>query len=309
LSGRTAPQARPDPHPRRPGAGTAGTDGQVCTARGPMGSDAPPRKKQRPAPVEDDGGLGGLYDFLPPPDPEKDKAAKEAADLKKFSRPPLPPQDPTRVIFLDVDGVLLPSGAVEMIVVDGVSLPTRDRVRESDFAIVALGNLRSIVQQTGATIVLSSEWRRTDALMSSMGAVLKAQDIPSFRGATPIFHPKPELQKVNPILAWVERRSREIGAWLKDHPEVTSWVAIDDLDFAWADGVRTAGTPWMKVRSVHTDDKICITDEDAVLAVMILISPPPDPPKVAPRRMSKSDEPSQMLASTEDSAPERLRLG
>ncbi|CAK0849795.1 unnamed protein product [Prorocentrum cordatum] len=89
----------------------------------------------------------------------QDAAAKDAAEKAAFSRPKLPPEDRSRVIFLDVDGVLLPSGSVDTIVVDGVALPTRDHVRESDFAISALGNLRSIVQQTGASIVLSSEWR------------------------------------------------------------------------------------------------------------------------------------------------------
>ena len=27
----------------------------------------------------------------------------------------------------------------------------------------------------------------------------------------------------------------------EDHPEVTAWVALDDLDFDWADALRQAG--------------------------------------------------------------------
>eukprot|EP00928_Gymnodinium_smaydae_P023063 TRINITY_DN1917_c0_g1_i2.p2 TRINITY_DN1917_c0_g1~~TRINITY_DN1917_c0_g1_i2.p2 ORF type:complete len:177 (+),score=40.30 TRINITY_DN1917_c0_g1_i2:82-612(+) len=147
-----------------------------------MGEQGQPRKKARrtgiaaiPPPVADDGGLGGLYDFLPPPDPEKDKAAKAEAERTAFSRPKLPPPEPTRVIFLDVDGVLLPVGSMETVIIDGVPVPVRDTVRESDFSVNALGNLRSIVLQTGATIVLSSEWRRTERLRTSLNAVLKAQ--------------------------------------------------------------------------------------------------------------------------------------
>lgn len=281
-----------------------------------MGSDEPRRKKPRSAPqavIEDNSGdsLGGLYDFLPPPDPTKDAAAKAAATKNHLARPKLPPEERTRVIFLDVDGVLLPTGAVETIVVDGVPIPMRDKVSESDFAICALGNLRSIVQQTGAIIVLSSEWRRTQALQASIGAVLRSQDIPVFKDCTPIFHPKPELQESSPIIAWCERRAREIGKWLKDHPHVTSWVALDDLDFTWADNVRSAGTPWMKIRSVHTNDKMCITEENAAEAVRILLNPPPEPKSVPKSRgLDRSSErASSALCSTEDSPPDRIRLG
>mmetsp|Transcript_29871 Transcript_29871/g.85599 ORF Transcript_29871/g.85599 Transcript_29871/m.85599 type:complete len:282 (+) Transcript_29871:87-932(+) len=281
-----------------------------------MGSDEPRRKKARPEPKPApppaaDDSLGGLYDFLPEPDPVNDAAAKAAAEKTSMSRPTLLAEDRTKAIFLDVDGVILPSGAVEMIVVDGVTLPVRDTVRESDFSMTALGSLRAIVQQTGAMIVLSSEWRRTDKLRSSIGAVLKSQDIPVFREWTPIFSPKPELQAKHGVLAWVERRAREITEWLKKHPEVTSWVALDDLDFAWADNVRSAGTYWIKIRSVHTDDKICLTEDGAVEAVRILQSPPPEP--VVERRrpvlMTEEASGSGLFVSTEDSVPDRIRLG
>ncbi|CAE8712263.1 unnamed protein product [Polarella glacialis] len=274
------------------------------------GSDEPKRKKAKPEPAPVDDSLGGLYDFLPEPDPVKDAAAKALADKSKMSRPPLPPEDRSRVIFLDVDGVLLPTGALETIVVDGVTMPSRDSVKESDFAVQALGSLRDIVQQTGATIVLSSEWRRGEALRSSIGAVLKSQEIPGFRDFTPIFSPRPELQKVNPIYAWCERRAREIGKWLKDHPDVTAWVALDDLNFEWADSVRQAGTPWIKYRSVHTNDKICLTEEDAAEAVRLLLNPPPEP-KVLRRPVSTASTAVSggLLTSTEDTGPDRIRLG
>lgn len=276
-----------------------------------MGSDEPKKKKAKvEAPPAADDSLGGLYDFLPPPDPVKDAAAKVLAGKGKMSKAPLPPEDKTRVIFLDVDGVLLPTGAVETIIIDGVALPSRDTVRESDFAISALGSLRYIVQQTGASIVLSSEWRRTDSLRSSIGAVLQSQDIPKLRDWTPILTPKPSLQEVNPILAWCERRAREIGKWLKEHPEVTAWVALDDLNFEWADSVRVAGTPWVKIRSVHTNDKICLTEADAQEAIKILLNPPPEPKVIPTRRfVVKETNNNNILASTEDSGPERIRLG
>jgi hypothetical protein len=259
---------------------------------------------------EQDSGLGGLYDFLPEPDPEKDAAAKLAAESKKLSSPKLPPDDKTRVIFLDVDGVLLPTGSVEVIVIDGVTMPKRDSVKESDFSAQALGSLRRIVQETGAIIVLSSEWRRTEGLQVSISSVMRYYDCPSFKEITPIFTPKPELVKAyGPIVAWAERRTREIGKWLKEHPEVTAWVALDDLDFEMADAVRSAGTPWIKCRSVHTDDRACLTEANASEAISILLNPPPDP-KVYMRPVDVVDDSSRgVLASTEDSAPERIRLG
>jgi len=251
--------------------------------------------------------LGGLYDFLPPPDPENDALAKAAAAKNHLARPPLPPENRSMVIFLDVDGVLLATGSVETITIDGVAMPTRDTVKETDFGVSACGSLRSIVQQTGATIVLSSEWRRTSSLRSSIAAVLKSYDVPNLRDVTPIFTPRAELME-NPVFAWCERRAREIGKWLKDHPEVTSWVALDDLNFEWADSFRLPGTPWMKIRSVHCNDKIGLTEDGAAQAVRILQNPPPEPKQPVKRKAVDSQASSGLLCSTEDS-PDRLRLG
>lgn len=266
------------------------------------------RKRPRPEPVDE--GLGGLYDFLPPPDPEKDAAAKSART--KPERPEIPPEDRTKAVFLDVDGVLLPSGSVETIFIDGVMLPVRDTIKENDFSVPAMENLRSIIQQTGATVVLSSEWRRSETLKSSIGVVLKGYDL-VVRDATPILQPRPEIQSKSPIMAWAERRAREIGKWLKEHPEVTAWVALDDLDFTWADDWRAVGTPLIKYRSVHTHDRHCITEADAIEAVQLLRNPPPEP-KIKPRKTvldgkEKEKDGPGLLCSTEDSGPERLRLG
>merc|ERR1719208_359940 len=115
--------------------------------------EAPPKRPR----VAAEESFGGLYDFLPPPDPEREAAAKAAA--AKRERPKLPIEDRSRVVFLDIDGVLLPAGSVETIIVDGVALPVRERMSESDFSAAALTNLRSIIERTGASVVLSSEWR------------------------------------------------------------------------------------------------------------------------------------------------------
>jgi len=240
-----------------------------------MASESSKRKRPRPAasdppPVAE--SLGGLYDFLPPPDPERDAEAKVKAVKKE--RPKLPPEDRSKVVFLDVDGVLLAAGSVETIFIDGVALPIRERMTENDFGAAALESLRSILVRTGATLVLSSEWRRTASMRDAIGGVLRSRECPQLREFTPVLKPRPDLEKHDPAIVWCERRAREIGAWLKQHPEVTSYVALDDLDFNWADSVRAVGTPHMKPRSVLTNAQHCLTEVGAEEAVRILLNPP-----------------------------------
>merc|ERR1712048_345544 len=101
-------------------------------------------------------------------------------------------------------------------------------------------------------------------------------EIPQLRDATKVMQVRADLQsqRGDSAIMWCERRSREIGHWLKEHPEVTAWVVVDDLDFSWADSVRVPGTPLMKCRSVQTDAKRCLTEEDAAEAVQIILNPP-----------------------------------
>lgn len=235
-----------------------------------MASESAKRKRAKPAPTEE--SLGGLYDFLPPPDPERDAAAKAKATKK--DRPKLPPEDRSKVIFLDIDGVLLPAGSVETIFIDGVALPIRERMSENDFNAASLESLRSIIFRTGATLVLSSEWRRTASMRDSIGGLLRGKEMPQLRDFTAVLKQRADLEKCDGAIVWCERRAREIGAWLKQHPEVTAYVAIDDLDFNWADSVRISGTPQMKCRSVLTNPQHCLTEDGAEEAVRILLNPP-----------------------------------
>jgi len=228
------------------------------------------KRKREPEP--DPFGPGGLYDFLPAPDPVKEAAALAEAKSKELK--PLPEEDKSRVIFLDIDGVLLPAGSLETICIDGSYLPVRALLVDHDFNAAAMNNLRSIVLQTGASIVLSSEWRRTESMRDSIGVALRTRSLPQMRCSTPVFKPRPELLQQDPGIIWCERRAREIGAWLKKNPEVKSWVALDDLDFRWADSAREVGTPLITHRSVLTNAQQCLTAEDAALAVKILVNPP-----------------------------------
>jgi len=218
---------------------------------------------------------GGLYDFLPQPDPARDAAALLAAGRKES--PALPQEDRTRVIFLDIDGVLTPAGSTNMIVVDGdlVAAVTTSCSEGECFNTVALRNLRAIIQQTGAALVLSSEWRRTDARKDLIGITLRAHGLPQLRDSTTTaVKVRPELLKGDNAIAWCERRAREIGEWLQRHPEIVSWVVVDDVDFSWADGVRAKGTPLVKCRSVRSHAVRCLSEDDVKEAVRILLNPP-----------------------------------
>lgn len=227
-------------------------------------------KRSRPEPVTE--SFGGLYDDLPPPDPERDAAA--AAKAAKKDKVKLPPEDRSMVIFLDIDGVLLPAGSVETILIDGVAMPIRERMSDNDFSSVAMESLRSIIVRTGATIVLSSEWRRTASMRDFVGVSLRSHECPSLREWTPVMKARADLEKHDPAIVWCERRAREIHAWLKLHPEVTSYVILDDLDFNWADSERSPGISLLKPRSVLTNAQYCLTEANADEAVRILQNPP-----------------------------------
>jgi len=218
-------------------------------------------------------GGGSLYDFLPPPDPQKEARLTAAAEAK--AEPPLPPEDKTRVIFLDIDGVMLPAGYTERVMVDGELVPVLPNVQDPGFSPVALSALRMVFQQTGASVVLSSEWRRTEDLKNSVGMALRTRGLPQLRGCTTkALKPRPECLEAHEVIAFAERRAREIGDWLRQHPEVLSWVVLDDVNFTWADGVRARGTPLIRHRSVRTDAQTCLNDQDARQAIGILLSPP-----------------------------------
>jgi hypothetical protein len=214
---------------------------------------------------------GGLYDFLPTPDDDIVTVVKKARVEPKE----LPKEDRSKVIFLDVDGVLRPESEGDRVVVDGEFVPVFPRTDECEFNKVATQALRTIFQHTGASIVLSSEWRRTDIMKNSVGMMLRTLGLPQLRASTTTtLKPKPELLKANTTVAFAERRAREIGAWLKDQPDVRAWVVLDDVDLSWGDGARSKGTPLMRSRCVKTNAQICLTEQHAQLAIDILVNPP-----------------------------------
>lgn len=118
-----------------------------------------------------------------------------------------------KVLFLDIDGVLNSEDWVERTKKSGeitVSL-TRDLDRD------AVSVLNSIITQSGAKVVISSSWRVFHDLWEMKSILQRHGFVGEVIDMTPRRAPNPPY-----------RRGNEIQAWLDQHPEVKSFVIIDD---------------------------------------------------------------------------------
>eukprot|EP00931_Biecheleriopsis_adriatica_P091779 TRINITY_DN65658_c0_g1_i1.p1 TRINITY_DN65658_c0_g1~~TRINITY_DN65658_c0_g1_i1.p1 ORF type:complete len:190 (+),score=20.73 TRINITY_DN65658_c0_g1_i1:39-608(+) len=116
------------------------------------------------------------------------------------------------VIFLDLDGVLNRTASATHIRLD------EDLIK----------NLKDLVDRSDAHIVLSTYWRKFDAYIAY---VLSRYGIAAERiiGSTP--GPGHLDGSSFDEVVYVSR-SDEIYAWLQEHPEVTSFVVLDDRAYA-----------------------------------------------------------------------------
>ena len=106
--------------------------------------------------------------------------------------------------------------------------------RFDDFDDKAVKVLNEILEETGAEIVVSSDWR-LHANLEELGEYYESQGIIKKPIAvTDIFKDIfPKEWNAFRYRAELElERSMEIGHWLENHPEVTNWVAIDDLNMS-----------------------------------------------------------------------------
>ena len=149
-----------------------------------------------------------------------------------------------KVIFLDNDGVICLSNnwgerakKWANFKRDNPEVEFTDRpvkCRFDDFDDKAVKVLNEILEETGAEIVVSSDWR-LHATLEELGEYYESQGITKkpiavtdmFKDIFPkewnAFRFRAELEL---------ERSMEIGHWLENHPEVTNWVAIDDLNMS-----------------------------------------------------------------------------
>lgn len=138
-----------------------------------------------------------------------------------------------KVIFLDHDGVLCLSlnwgSRSKKPDYSDKTTPLDNRMDNFDEKAVKV--LSAIIEETGAEIVISSDWKLH-------GTLEEMQEMYHTRGIKPPIDYTPRLQNFDKELSdlcywrgWPSQaRSMEIQEWLKNHPQVTHWVAVDDLD-------------------------------------------------------------------------------
>jgi hypothetical protein len=149
-----------------------------------------------------------------------------------------------KILFLDNDGVICLSnnwgGRFKKKGFDSNPQTPMD-IRMDDFDTKAVKVLNEIIKETGCDIVMSSDWKRH-------GTLEQIQEMYEIRGIkkpidlTPLFTDlaAKQLLPKDFVLPYFDRieieRHLEILHWLKEHPEVTHWVAVDDLDMKIQDG-------------------------------------------------------------------------
>ena len=157
-----------------------------------------------------------------------------------------------KVIFLDIDGVLNNFKTPCDVIVEH-----HDLIQGVDTRKVK--RLAKIVEATGASIILSSDWRY-GWYADGEGNWMHANYLnKKFAKENLIIE---EKTPYNPITC---ERGPEIHQYLQEHPEVTDWVILEDTDwdsfYEYPDVMRH----W-----VHTDGRIGLTEKDAAAAISIL---------------------------------------
>jgi hypothetical protein len=107
-------------------------------------------------------------------------------------------------------------------------------VRFDDFDQKAIKVLNEILEETGAEIVVSSDWRY-HATLEELGDYYLSQGISKKPiGITKRLGECDQPENFIWSRQWdlEQSRSLEILQYLRDNPEVTEWVAVDDLDMS-----------------------------------------------------------------------------
>jgi len=209
-----------------------------------------------------------LYSDMPQPDTDgaaATEAAMKAAAAKAAPDLALPSEDPSKVVFLDVDGVLRPARAGSF----DISTEGEAKPDTSDFFPAAMKALRHIMERTAAKIVLCSEWRRAETLTKALQDTFVKNRLRPWSDSTTS---SLKLESgPDALRSFAERRSKEISEWLRKHEgEVSGWVVLDDINLSIADEASTASSKAMGPHHVQTWPLCGLTMGNAKTAVRIL---------------------------------------
>lgn len=141
-----------------------------------------------------------------------------------------------KVLFLDHDGVICLysqwGGRFKKKGYDSNPETPMD-IRMDSFDSKAVKILKDIIEQTGCEIVISSDWKLH-------GTIDQIREMYVTRGIKPPLDLTPNMKDFDgegfELFKWKgfseAIRVTEVNEWLKNHPEVTHWVAVDDLNLS-----------------------------------------------------------------------------
>jgi hypothetical protein len=169
-----------------------------------------------------------------------------------------------KVLFLDNDGVICLSNnwggrskkwsKYKKLNPDAVSDTTAPvEVRFDDFDKKAVKVLNEVLEETGAEIVVSSDWR-LHATLEELGEYYLSKGIlkaPIAFTKRYIGCDKPDEFEWFRSTMYEQQRCIEVRQYLIDHPEVTHWVCIDDLSLGEKDSYGF-DRKWGLSNFVHT---------------------------------------------------------
>ena len=115
-------------------------------------------------------------------------------------------------------------------------------IRFDDFDKKAVKVLNQILEETGAEIVVSSDWR-LHATLEEIGEYYLAKGIlkaPIAFTKRYIGCDKPDEFEWSRRTMYEQQRCIEVRQYLTDHPEITNWVCIDDLELGETDNYGNA---------------------------------------------------------------------
>lgn len=167
-----------------------------------------------------------------------------------------------KVLFLDFDGVLNGRAFLD-------SLPRTITLQaRPDIDLACAARVQRICDVTGASIVVTSSWREMRAYDGKPDTCHAPRDLSTLAGwLTDAGITAPVIGATSIAPMGVDdnpgrRRSWQILAWTFDHPEVTRWVALDDLEMPRVSVLRNC--------FIRTDENTGITGLDVLVAISVL---------------------------------------